>query len=116
MEVKVLGIFDDVNTCDCCGKTGLKRTVALEINEEVFYCGTSCATKKHGMSKTTDLNEVKWINTYKNKCKTFEQFADNAGALKGYSAKLFKNGEQVRNSENADCWMWGQVAVYRKDF
>ena len=42
MEIK--GITDSVTTCDCCGKTNLKRTVAIETeNGEIVYYGTSCA-------------------------------------------------------------------------
>lgn len=44
-SVKLLGISDDVTTCDCCGRTGLKRTVAMEIGDGSLpvYYGTSCA-------------------------------------------------------------------------
>jgi hypothetical protein len=46
--MKVIGMSDDVNTCDCCGKTDLKRTVVLQDNEtgETFHYGTTCATKR----------------------------------------------------------------------
>ena len=42
--MKILGITDERDSCDCCGKNGLKRTVALEtaMGEFVFY-GTTCA-------------------------------------------------------------------------
>lgn len=39
----ILGICDDRNTCDCCGKTGLKKTVALDIDGETVFFGTTCA-------------------------------------------------------------------------
>jgi len=42
---KILGINDDVSTCQCCGKTGLKRVVWLDLedgSDPVAY-GTSCA-------------------------------------------------------------------------
>lgn len=44
MAFKLLGISDERTTCDCCGKTGLKRTVAMESDALglVFY-GTGCA-------------------------------------------------------------------------
>lgn len=40
------GITDEVDTCECCGRKDLKRTVALadETGEVVFY-GTECAAK-----------------------------------------------------------------------
>jgi hypothetical protein len=42
--IKFLGTTDDVTTCDCCGRTGLKSTVALEREDgaQVFY-GVTCA-------------------------------------------------------------------------
>ncbi len=40
---RLLGISDDRHTCDCCSKSGLKRTVALSFEGEVKYYGTGCA-------------------------------------------------------------------------
>src|SRR5690349_19372579 len=46
MTVKVLGISDDVTTCECCGRTYLKRTVALDFNGQgMKHYGTTCAAK-----------------------------------------------------------------------
>ena len=44
-QFKILGICDDVNACDCCGKSGLQKTVAIENCEtgSIGYFGTSCA-------------------------------------------------------------------------
>lgn len=46
---KVLGMTQDVDICECCGKTGLKRTVILgaldadgNVMADVYY-GTRCA-------------------------------------------------------------------------
>lgn len=43
---QVLGISDDKDFCQCCGKTGLKRVVFIEDTEtgEVQHFGTTCAT------------------------------------------------------------------------
>lgn len=44
--VRVLGTSDEVTTCDACGKTNLKRTVALSINDsDPVYYGTDCAAQ-----------------------------------------------------------------------
>lgn len=41
---KVLGLTDSVTDCDCCGKRGLKCTVALESEHSgVVYYGRDCA-------------------------------------------------------------------------
>ena len=44
-EVKILGITDEITTCGCCGRNGLKKTIALEIGESNVptYYGTQCA-------------------------------------------------------------------------
>jgi hypothetical protein len=40
---KILGTTDEITTCECCGKRGLKMTVALECNGEVVHFGRDCA-------------------------------------------------------------------------
>ncbi|WP_236054600.1 hypothetical protein [Streptomyces musisoli] len=50
---KIEGILDDITECGCCGRRGLKRTVAMMpldadgnedgTAEDVVYYGTSCA-------------------------------------------------------------------------
>lgn len=43
---KVLGTTEDRTECDNCGKTNLKQTVALELeNNQIVYFGTTCASK-----------------------------------------------------------------------
>jgi len=46
---KILGTDDSINSCDCCGKSGLKHTVVVEINGEEFHYGSTCATKHTGL-------------------------------------------------------------------
>lgn len=59
---KVLGITDERSVCDCCGKSDLKRVVAIQ-NEEtsvVGYYGTTCAlnpNKCFGITKK-DISNV----------------------------------------------------------
>ncbi|GAA3078868.1 hypothetical protein [Streptomyces glomeratus] len=62
----IKGIVDDYDTCGCCGRRGLKRTVAfmpLDADgkedgtaEDVVYYGTSCAAIALGWTrgKVTD--------------------------------------------------------------
>lgn len=50
----VNGITDERDTCDCCGRTNLKRTVCLHdhlTGEDVFF-GTACAAKAKGVTVT----------------------------------------------------------------
>lgn len=42
---KILGTTDDTTTCDCCGKTNLKKTVVLDIDGSVVFYGTDCAAR-----------------------------------------------------------------------
>lgn len=49
--IRILGIDDAVNTCDCCGKTGLKHTVLVESLGEVYHYGSVCATKHTGLTE-----------------------------------------------------------------
>lgn len=42
-NLKILGITDERTECECCGKTGLKRTVALDRDGAVVYFGSDCA-------------------------------------------------------------------------
>ena len=43
--LKILGIGDDVTTCECCGKSNLKATVALKALDsgKVVRYGRTCA-------------------------------------------------------------------------
>lgn len=44
--VRFLGTTDEVDTCDCCGRTGLKSTVALSIDDgEPVHFGVVCAAR-----------------------------------------------------------------------
>lgn len=49
--VRYLGTTDEVETCDCCGKSNLKVTVALLFPQadEPVYFGTTCAA--HALSR-----------------------------------------------------------------
>jgi len=64
--VKILGITDDRTECDCCGKAGLKCTVALEHVDsegngtgEIVYFGRDCAARKlYGNNKSKSVKNV----------------------------------------------------------
>lgn len=40
---KILGTTDEVTTCDCCLRTELKKTVAIDFDGETAFFGTTCA-------------------------------------------------------------------------
>lgn len=43
----MLGITDEITDCGCCGKSGLKRTVAISLDgeSEPVYFGSDCASR-----------------------------------------------------------------------
>lgn len=46
---RALGTTDAVTTCDCCGKSGLKLTVAIELDGgDLVHYGTTCASRNTG--------------------------------------------------------------------
>lgn len=51
LRVEYFGITDECDTCECCGKTNLKKAVMLFIldedgnRDELVYYGTTCAAK-----------------------------------------------------------------------
>jgi hypothetical protein len=51
-KYKIVGINDEQESCDCCGKTGLKKVVWLEEIEtgSVRAFGTTCAAKAQGFT------------------------------------------------------------------
>ena len=56
MRFQVLGVNDDKNFCECCGKQGLKKVVWIEDTEngDIRHFGTTCAlSPKHAFG----LNE-----------------------------------------------------------
>lgn len=57
---KALYTDDSVNTCDCCGRTGLKYTVVVELDSgERAHYGSTCATRNTGKSDSTLRGEMK---------------------------------------------------------
>lgn len=59
MAYRALGITDSVNVCDCCGKSNLKQTVAMESEAgELVHFGTTCATRHSGRDLPTIKREI----------------------------------------------------------
>lgn len=55
----VLGTTDEVTSCDCCGKSGLKSTFAVMLHEtdEVVHYGSTCVTRNTGIKNPTKAAE-----------------------------------------------------------
>lgn len=58
---RLLGIVDEITTCDCCGKKRLARTVAMEKEDgTVVHYGTTCAAKALTGRPDRKTGEVIW--------------------------------------------------------
>ncbi len=48
--MKLVGITDEITTCDCCGKTNLKKTFAvMDDDGNVNYYGSECYARLMGI-------------------------------------------------------------------
>jgi hypothetical protein len=57
---RALGTDDSVNSCDCCGKSNLKFTVAVQLDDgEVVHYGQVCAARNTGKSQPQINAEIK---------------------------------------------------------
>lgn len=58
--MKALYISDERDTCDCCGKQGLKRVVAMQLDDlSLAYYGTTCAARNSGKDQRQINSEIK---------------------------------------------------------
>lgn len=103
--MKILGITDETTTCECCGKTNLKKTVVLETEDggELRY-GSDCAArallgKKSGSNRKvieTRALAVQFLRnlladgmTPQDACERF----NNHSAFGGYGAYVYAKKE-----------------------
>ena len=57
---KALGTDDSITNCDCCGKSGLKFTVIIEMDDgEIAHYGQVCARRNTGKDQRTITSEIK---------------------------------------------------------
>ncbi len=55
-----LGTDDSINTCDCCGKSNLKFTVTIELDDgEIVHYGSVCARRNTGKAQKQITSEIK---------------------------------------------------------
>jgi len=63
--IKIIAYTDSVNECECCGKSGLKGTFCCDVDGVEVYYGSTCAFKKHGLTKEQTNKAVKKFDSDK---------------------------------------------------
>lgn len=55
-----LYITDEITTCDCCGKSNLKATVAMQLDcGGILHYGRTCAARNSGKSSQKLTKEIR---------------------------------------------------------
>lgn len=58
--MKALYLDDSVTTCECCGKSNLKATVAMQLDcGGILHYGRTCAARNSGKSSQQITKEIK---------------------------------------------------------
>ena len=57
--MKALYITDEIDTCDCCGRTDLKATVAMRLSDGggILHYGRTCAARNSGEQRRMVAND-----------------------------------------------------------
>lgn len=64
-RAKLLGIVDDTDTCECCGKRGLKRVAVIEMPDgRIVRYGTTCASYALGNYIKNEIETVASLKAY----------------------------------------------------
>jgi hypothetical protein len=58
--MKALYITDEITTCDCCGRSELKATVAMRLSDGgILFYGRTCAARNSGKSSQQITKEIR---------------------------------------------------------
>ena len=58
--MKALYLDDSITTCDCCGRTNLKATVAMQLSDGgILHYGRTCAARNSGKSSQQITKEIR---------------------------------------------------------
>jgi len=97
--MKILGINDDVTTCECCGRTNLKATVVLETEHgDIRHYGRDCAARTmHGSNKSSTVKSVETLARGIAYCQKWLH------ATPRHTARVVANGCQLF----CRCWVVG---------
>jgi hypothetical protein len=105
--MKALYITDEIDTCDCCGRTDLKATVAMKLTDgEILHYGRTCAARNSGKTQKQIKQEV---------------FQEAAAAI-GRASWEYRTSDECRSlrafmataASKAKGWMSGHEAALRE--
>lgn len=58
--MQALYLDDTITTCDCCGKTNLKATVAMQLDcGGILHYGRTCAARNSGKTSQQVTKEIR---------------------------------------------------------
>lgn len=109
MRYQVLGVNDDKDFCQCCGKEGLKRVVWIEDTEtgEIRHFGTTCAASpRKGFGVDKQIKDA--IAEFTNKTSAAAYLAHRAYRASG--GAYVSNGQSSFKAADADKW----TALYKQ--
>jgi hypothetical protein len=78
MGIKIIGMSSE-DTCGCCGKKNLKRTVRVEVNGEEQHWGVICASKARGDRGTA--TDTKYLMQAAKFVTLAKQILNNGGTM-----------------------------------
>jgi hypothetical protein len=83
--MKALYITDEVTTCECCGRSELKATVAMQLSDGgILFYGRTCAARNSGKTSKQIRQEV--FAEEARQQRRQEKMAANAKALAAWQA------------------------------
>lgn len=90
---RFLGSTDDVTSCDCCGRTDLKSTVALSFDGDVtVYYGVVCAAKALGRDPKYVRQETRKADNERDRMVQAALQAERDAAFAKWAAFLAAHG------------------------
>lgn len=100
---KVVGVNDDKDFCECCGKKDLKRVVWIEDIEtqEIKHFGTSCAAAP-----------VKGFGVEKEIKQAIKKFKDQQQAMWAYAHRLYRKSGGTYTGNGQDGWKANDIVAF----
>lgn len=99
---RALGTTESITTCDCCGKSNLKLTVAVELDDgELVHYGTTCAKRNTGKTQ-------KQINS--------EIVSEKARKLNAANAELISSAEYQAFRQKINSRPYGLIGMKAYEF